>query len=154
MAKVDPYLRPLYDALHDMVGTEAAQRLLERGTVEVAPLAFMRGRTLNDSFIILDEAQNTTPEQMKMFLTRIGFGSRVVVTGDVTQVDLDGRRSALADMERILQGIEGLAFVHLGAGDVVRHRIVQHIVDAYARETAEGHDGGDAGAAPSGRRRR
>jgi phosphate starvation-inducible PhoH-like protein len=154
MAKVDPYLRPLYDALHDMVGTEAAQRLLERGTVEVAPLAFMRGRTLNDSFIILDEAQNTTPEQMKMFLTRIGFGSRVVVTGDVTQVDLDGRRSALADMERILQGIEGLAFVHLGAGDVVRHRIVQHIVDAYARETAEGHDGGDAGGAPSGRRRR
>jgi phosphate starvation-inducible PhoH-like protein len=110
--------------------------------------------TLNDSFIILDEAQNTTPEQMKMFLTRIGFGSRVVVTGDVTQVDLDGRRSALADMERILQGIEGLAFVHLGAGDVVRHRIVQHIVDAYARETAEGHDGGDAGGAPSGRRRR
>ena len=154
MAKVDPYLRPLYDALHDMVGTEAAQRLLERGTVEVAPLAFMRGRTLNDSFIILDEAQNTTPEQMKMFLTRIGFGSRVVVTGDVTQVDLDGRRSALADMERILQGIEGLAFIHLGAGDVVRHRIVQDIVDAYSRETGDDHDRGDSGAERSGGRRR
>ena len=111
MAKVDPYLRPLYDALHDMVGTENAQRLLERGTVEVAPLAFMRGRTLNDSFIILDEAQNTSPEQMKMFLTRIGFGSKAVVTGDVTQVDVPGGRSGLARIEDILTGIDSLAFV-------------------------------------------
>ncbi len=133
MAKVDPYLRPLYDALHDMVGSEAVTRLMERGTVEVAPLAFMRGRTLNDSFIILDEAQNTTPEQMKMFLTRIGFGSRVVVTGDTTQVDVAGGRSGLADLEPVLRGIDGLGFVHLGSRDVVRHRIVQDIVDAYDR---------------------
>ena len=137
MAKVDPYLRPLTDALADMIGTEAAQRHLEKGTVEVAPLAYMRGRTLNDAFIILDEAQNTTPEQMKMFLTRIGFGSRVVVTGDVTQIDIDGRRSGLLDMERILRGIDGLEFVHLGAGDVVRHRIVAQIVDAYERASRE-----------------
>jgi len=136
MAKVDPYLRPLYDALYDMVEPEGAQRLLDRGTVEVAPLAFMRGRTLNDSFIILDEAQNTTPEQMKMFLTRIGFGSKAVVTGDVTQVDVTGGRSGLVGLERILAGIEGLAFVHLSSRDVVRHRIVQDIVDAYARGEA------------------
>ncbi|MGE3621153.1 MAG: PhoH family protein [Acidimicrobiia bacterium] len=133
MAKVDPYLRPLWDALHDMVGTEGAAKLLERGAVEVAPLAFMRGRTLNSSFIILDEAQNTTPEQMKMFLTRIGFGSKAVVTGDVTQVDVPGGRSGLVDIESILQGIDGLEFVHLGSRDVVRHRIVQDIVDAYSR---------------------
>ncbi|MFM7508494.1 MAG: PhoH family protein, partial [Actinomycetota bacterium] len=133
MAKVDPYLRPLYDALHDMVGPEGAGRYLERGTVEVAPLAFMRGRTLNNSFIILDEAQNTTPEQMKMFLTRIGFGSKAVVTGDVTQVDVQGGRSGLDGLEEVLTGIEGLAFVHLTSRDVVRHRIVQDIVDAYAR---------------------
>jgi phosphate starvation-inducible PhoH-like protein len=133
MAKVDPYLRPLYDALYDMVEPEGAQRLLERGTVEVAPLAFMRGRTLNSSFIILDEAQNTTPEQMKMFLTRIGFGSRAVVTGDTTQVDVPGGRSGLTGLERILSGIEGLAFVHLSSRDVVRHKIVQDIVDAYER---------------------
>ena len=113
MAKVDPYLRPLYDALYDMLEPEGAQRLLERGTVEVAPLAFMRGRTLNNSFIILDEAQNTTPEQMKMFLTRIGFGSKVVVTGDVTQVDVPGGRSGLVGLEQVLGGIDGLAFVHL-----------------------------------------
>ena len=113
MAKVDPYLRPLYDALYDMVEPEGAQRLLERGTVEVAPLAFMRGRTLNDSFIILDEAQNTTPEQMKMFLTRIGFGSKAVVTGDITQVDVPGGRSGLLGLERVLAGIDGLAFVQL-----------------------------------------
>jgi phosphate starvation-inducible protein PhoH and related proteins len=131
MAKVDPYLRPLYDALYDMVEPEGAQRLLERGTVEVAPLAFMRGRTLNDSFIILDEAQNTTPEQMKMFLTRIGFGSRAVVTGDVTQIDVPGGRSGLHGLEDMLDGIGGLAFVHLSSRDVVRHRIVQDIVDAY-----------------------
>ncbi len=133
MAKVDPYLRPLYDALYDMVEPDGAQRLLERGTVEVAPLAFMRGRTLNRSFIILDEAQNTSPEQMKMFLTRIGFGSKVVVTGDVTQVDVQGGRSGLLGLEKVLHGIDGLAFVHLSSKDVVRHRIVQDIVDAYER---------------------
>jgi phosphate starvation-inducible protein PhoH and related proteins len=135
LAKVDPYLRPLYDALYDMLEAEAVQRLMERGTIEVAPLAYMRGRTLNDSFIILDEAQNTTAEQMKMFLTRLGFGSRAVVTGDVTQIDLpDGRgRSGLLAVRDILDGIEGLAFVDLKADDVVRHRIVQDIVDAYAR---------------------
>jgi phosphate starvation-inducible PhoH-like protein len=136
MAKVDPYLRPLYDALYDMLGPDGTQRLLEKGTVEVAPLAFMRGRTLNGSFIILDEAQNTTPEQMKMFLTRIGFGSRCVVTGDVTQIDLGGARSGLTGLEEILHGIEGIAFVRLTRRDVVRHRIVASIVDAYER--AEG----------------
>ena len=133
MAKVDPYLRPLYDALYDMVEPEGAQKLMERQTIEVAPLAFMRGRTLNNSFIILDEAQNTTPEQMKMFLTRIGFGSQVVVTGDTTQVDVPGGRSGLLGLERVLLGIEGLAFVHLTAADVVRHRIVADIVAAYER---------------------
>ncbi|MFT7599977.1 MAG: phosphate starvation-inducible PhoH-like protein [Acidimicrobiales bacterium] len=133
MSKVDPYLRPLYDALHDMVGAEGTAKMLEKGTVEVAPLAFMRGRTLNDSFIILDEAQNTTPEQMKMFLTRIGFNSKVVVTGDQTQVDVPGGRSGLRDVWRILDGIEGMAQVELGSSDVVRHKIVQDIVDAYAR---------------------
>ncbi|MEZ5207894.1 MAG: PhoH family protein [Acidimicrobiales bacterium] len=137
MAKVDPYLRPLYDALHDMLGAEGTQRMLEKGVVEVAPLAFMRGRTLNDSFIILDEAQNTTPEQMKMFLTRIGFGSRAVVTGDTTQVDVDGGRSGLAGLEPVLEGIDGLGFVHLSSRDVVRHRIVQDIVDAYAKAEAQ-----------------
>ncbi|MGD9796499.1 MAG: PhoH family protein [Acidimicrobiia bacterium] len=137
MAKVDPYLRPLFDALYDMVDIEAAQKLLERNTVEVAPLAFMRGRTLNNAFIILDEAQNTTAEQMKMFLTRIGFGSRVVVTGDVTQVDVQGGRSGLFGLEETLQGIDGLAFVRLTNKDVVRHRIVQDIVDAYDRASAE-----------------
>ena len=136
MAKVDPYLRPLYDALYDMLGPDGTQRLLEKGTVEVAPLAFMRGRTLNGSFIILDEAQNTTPEQMKMFLTRIGFGSRCVVTGDVTQIDLGGAKSGLAGLETILEGIDGIEFVHLTKRDVVRHRIVASIVDAYER--AEG----------------
>ena len=138
MAKVDPYLRPLYDALYDMVEPEGAQRLLERQTVEVAPLAFMRGRTLNNSFIILDEAQNTSPEQMKMFLTRIGFGSKVVVTGDVTQVDVQGGRSGLIGLERILTGIDGLAFIHLSQADVVRHKIVADIVAAY--EQAGGDD--------------
>ena len=136
MAKVDPYLRPLWDALHDMVGTEAAGKLLERGSVEVAPLAYMRGRTLNSSFIILDEAQNTTPEQMKMFLTRIGFGSKAVITGDTTQVDVQGGRSGLGGLERILTGIDGLSWVHLTSHDVVRHRIVQDIVDAYERSAA------------------
>jgi phosphate starvation-inducible PhoH-like protein len=135
LAKVDPYLRPLYDALYDMLEPEVVARLMERGTIEVAPLAFMRGRTLNDSFIILDEAQNTTPEQMKMFLTRLGFGSKIVVTGDVTQIDLpEGRgRSGLLAVRDILQGIEDLEFVELDAHDVVRHRIVQDIVNAYER---------------------
>jgi len=134
LAKVDPYLRPLYDALYDMLEPEVVGRLMERGVIEVAPLAYMRGRTLNDSFIILDEAQNTTAEQMKMFLTRLGFGSRIVVTGDVTQIDLpDGRgRSGLLAVRDVLEGIPGLAFVELGSSDVVRHRIVQDIVDAYA----------------------
>src|SRR6476620_6941066 len=136
MAKVDPDLRPLYAALYDMVETDGAQRLLDRGTVEVAPLAFMRGRTLNDSFIILDEAQNTTPEQMKMFLTRIGFGSKAVITGDTTQVDVAGGKSGVAGLETTLGGIGGLAFVHLTIRDVVRHRIVQQIVDAYERAGA------------------
>ena len=136
MAKVDPYLRPLYDALYDMVGPEGAQRLIANGTIEVAPLAFMRGRTLNDSFIILDEAQNTTPEQMKMFLTRIGFNSKAVVTGDVTQVDLNGRHSGLATIEKILWNIEGISFIHLSAKDVVRHRIVADIVAAYDQQTS------------------
>jgi phosphate starvation-inducible PhoH-like protein len=131
MAKVDPYLRPLYDALFDMLGTDAVPRLMEKGAIEIAPLAYMRGRTLNSSFIILDEAQNTTPEQMKMFLTRIGFGSKAVVTGDVTQIDLEGGKSGLINLEQILTGIDGLAFVRLDSRDVVRHKIVQDIVNAY-----------------------
>jgi phosphate starvation-inducible PhoH-like protein len=134
-AKIDPYLRPLYDALHDMVGAEQAKTYLERQIVEVAPLAFMRGRTLNNSFVILDEAQNTTPEQMKMFLTRIGFGTKVVVTGDTTQVDVPDGRSGLLGIERILTGIKDLTFVHLNADDVVRHRIVADIVAAYEKVT-------------------
>ena len=133
MAKVDPYLRPLYDALYDMIGPEGAQRLITNQTIEVAPLAFMRGRTLNDAFIILDEGQNTTPEQMKMFLTRIGFGSKAVVTGDVTQIDLNGRPSGLVKIEQILTDVPDIAFVHLGAKDVVRHRIVADIVADYDR---------------------
>jgi phosphate starvation-inducible PhoH-like protein len=129
--KVDPYLRPLYDALFDMMDIEKSTALTERGIIEVAPLAFMRGRTLNDSFIVLDEAQNTSPEQMKMFLTRLGFGSKVVVTGDVTQVDLAGGKSGLKQVREILAGVEGLAFVELGSSDVVRHKLVQRIVTAY-----------------------
>jgi phosphate starvation-inducible PhoH-like protein len=134
LAKVDPYLRPLYDALYDLVGPEQAQRLMDRGTVEVAPLAYMRGRTLNDSFIILDEAQNTSPEQMKMFLTRLGFGSKAVVTGDVTQVDLpDGRTSGLRDVPAEIFAIDGVAYEELTRDDVIRHRIVAEIVDAYRK---------------------
>jgi phosphate starvation-inducible PhoH-like protein len=135
LAKVDPYLRPLYDALYDMLEPEVVSRLMERGTIVVAPLAFMRGRTLNDSFIILDEAQNTTPEQMKMFLTRLGFGSKIVVTGDVTQIDLpEGRgRSGLLAVRDILVDIDDLEFIELDSHDVVRHRIVQDIVNAYER---------------------
>ena len=131
MAKVDPYFRPLYDALFDMLDPEKAERLLDRGQIEVAPLAFMRGRTLNNSFIILDEAQNTTPEQMKMFLTRIGFGSRVIITGDASQIDVPGGRSGIEGLEDTFSGIDGLGFVKLGARDVVRHKIVQDIVQAY-----------------------
>lgn len=131
MAKIDPYLRPLYDALYDMVDAEAITRMLEKQIVEIAPLAFMRGRTLNNSFIILDEAQNSTPEQMKMFLTRIGFGSHVVVTGDATQVDVPNAKSGLAGLERTLAGIDDLAFVKLSGADVVRHKIVADIVAAY-----------------------
>lgn len=132
--KVDPYLKPLYDALFDMMDADQFQQFMDRGTIEVAPLAFMRGRTLNDSFIILDEAQNTSPEQMKMFLTRLGFGSKVVVTGDVTQVDLpSGQKSGLLVIEEILQDVDDLAFIHLSAKDVVRHKLVQQIVEAYHR---------------------
>ncbi len=131
MAKIDPYLRPLYDALYDMLDPDAIARLLEKQIVEIAPLAFMRGRTLNNSFIILDEAQNTTPEQMKMFLTRFGFGSRVVVTGYATQVDVPNGKSGLAGLERTLAGIDDLAFVRLSGADVVRHKIVADIVAAY-----------------------
>jgi len=132
--KVNPYLRPLYDALHDMVDFDRARRMVERGTIEVAPLAFMRGRTLNDSFVILDEAQNTTTEQMKMFLTRLGYGSKAVVTGDVTQVDLPaGKASGLKEAQAILRGIPGIRFITFTERDVVRHPLVQEIITAYDR---------------------
>jgi phosphate starvation-inducible PhoH-like protein len=135
--KIDPYLRPLYDALHDMVDPESIPRLIEAGTIEVAPLAYMRGRTLNDAFIILDEAQNTTREQMKMFLTRLGFGSTMVVTGDITQVDLPGGTdSGLRAARDILRGVDDIAFCELGANDVVRHRLVSDIIVAYAQDEA------------------
>lgn len=138
--KVDPYLRPLYDALYEIMGVESYQRMIERGTLEVAPLAFMRGRTLSDAFIILDEAQNTTPEQMKMFLTRLGAGSRCIVTGDASQIDLPrGKRSGLMEAMEVLQGVEGVRIVELTARDVVRHELVQKIVRAYeAYEAKEG----------------
>jgi phosphate starvation-inducible PhoH-like protein len=130
--KVNPYLRPLYDALYDMIEMERAERLLERGTIEVAPIAFMRGRTLNDAFVILDEAQNTTSEQMKMFLTRLGFGSKAVITGDVTQIDLPtGRGSGLIEAMKVVGNVEGIAFIHFDERDVVRHALVQQIVKAY-----------------------
>lgn len=133
--KVNPYLRPLYDALHDMVDFDRARKLVERGTIEVAPLAFMRGRTLNDSFVILDEAQNTTPEQMKMFLTRLGYGSKAVITGDVTQIDLPaGRPSGLKEAWRILKEVEGIKFITFTERDVARHRLVQDIISAYERD--------------------
>jgi len=138
LQKVDPYLRPLYDALHDILGFERVQKLIERSSIEIAPLAFMRGRTLNDSFIILDEAQNTTPEQMKMFLTRMGFSSKVVCTGDVTQIDLPpGKESGLKQSRRILQGIPGIAFVDFDERDVVRHSLVSEIIAAYERNRPE-----------------
>jgi phosphate starvation-inducible PhoH-like protein len=136
--KVNPYLRPLYDALHDMLDFDRAAKLIELGTIEVAPLAFMRGRTLNDSYVILDEAQNTTREQMKMFLTRLGIGSKAVITGDVTQVDLPtGKGSGLVDAQRVLANLEEIRFVHFTDHDVVRHRLVQEIVRAYDRGTAD-----------------
>jgi phosphate starvation-inducible PhoH-like protein len=136
--KVDPYLRPLYDALYDLMGFDKVAKLFERTTIEVAPLAYMRGRTLNHSFIILDEAQNTTPEQMKMFLTRIGFGTKAVVTGDVTQIDLArGQKSGLVESARILAGVRGIAFRHFTSADVVRHPLVQKIIDAYDRDAAK-----------------
>lgn len=133
-AKVDPYLRPLYDALYEMLGPENTATLIERGTIEIAPLAYMRGRTLNDAFIVLDEAQNTSPEQMKMFLTRLGFNSKMVITGDVTQVDLDrGRSSGLKMISGVLGDVDGITFIELTGKDVVRHRVVAAIVEAYRR---------------------
>ena len=133
--KVDPYLRPLYDALQDVLSAENMSKYMERGVIEVAPLAYMRGRTLDDSFIILDEAQNTTPEQMKMFLTRLGFGSKMVITGDVTQVDLPrGKKSGLRESVRLLEGIEGISFVYLSQSDIVRHPLVQKIISAYEKD--------------------
>ncbi|SDN74868.1 phosphate starvation-inducible protein PhoH [Actinomyces ruminicola] len=152
--KIDPYLRPLYDALHDMLDAEALPQLIAAGTIEVAPLAYMRGRTLNDAFIILDEAQNTSPEQMKMFLTRLGFGSKMVITGDVSQIDLPGGRpSGLQVVRRILDGLDDISFCELTAADVVRHRLVGQIVDAYARYDADRAEHADrSGAAPAARR--
>jgi phosphate starvation-inducible PhoH-like protein len=136
--KVDPYLRPLYDALYDLLGFDKAGKLFDRGAIELAPLAYMRGRTLNHSFVILDEAQNTTPEQMKMFLTRIGFGSKAVVTGDITQIDLArGQKSGMVAVQKILAGVRGIAFIAFKSEDVVRHPLVQRIVDAYERHGDE-----------------
>jgi phosphate starvation-inducible PhoH-like protein len=154
--KIDPYLRPLYDALHDMIDPDSIPRLMAAGTIEVAPLAYMRGRTLNDAFIILDEAQNTSPEQMKMFLTRLGFGSKIVVTGDVTQIDLPGGQlSGLKVVQDILDGISDIHFSRLTSVDVVRHKLVSDIVDAYGRydlATAEPHAiKGGGGKRPRGR---
>ncbi|WP_186290526.1 PhoH family protein [Gordonia zhaorongruii] len=156
--KIDPYLRPLYDALHDMLDPEAIPKLMEAGVIEVAPLAYMRGRTLNDAFIVLDEAQNTTSEQMKMFLTRLGFGSQIVVTGDITQIDLPGGASSgLRVATRILEGIDDIHFSQLTSADVVRHRLVADIVDAYGRADEEQRIGGNRAMrraeAGSGRRR-
>jgi phosphate starvation-inducible PhoH-like protein len=153
--KIDPYLRPLYDALHDMVDPDSIPRLIASGVIEVAPLAYMRGRSLNDSFIVLDEAQNTSAEQMKMFLTRLGFGSRMVVTGDVTQVDLPaGTRSGLRMAKEILDGIDDVHFCTLNSGDVVRHRLVSDIVDAYARYDEEHPPGSNRDTPPQRRHTR
>jgi len=139
--KVNPYLRPLYDALYDMLEAEKALKLIERGVIEIAPLAFMRGRTLNDAFVILDEAQNTTAEQMKMFLTRLGFNAKAVITGDVTQIDLPtGRPSGLVEVIRILDGVEGITFVNFSERDVVRHKLVQAIIKAYERHENRNSD--------------
>jgi phosphate starvation-inducible PhoH-like protein len=143
--KVNPYLRPLYDALYDMLDVDRVARYLERGTIEIAPIAFMRGRTLNDSFVILDEAQNTTSEQMKMFLTRLGFGSKAVITGDITQIDLPtGRASGLVEAIKVVGGIEGIAFIHFDDRDVVRHKLVQQIVRAYEAYSNGAGTGGAA----------
>jgi phosphate starvation-inducible protein PhoH and related proteins len=137
--KVDPYLRPLYDAMHDVLGVEQTLRLMERGTIEVAPLAYMRGRTLDDSFVILDEAQNTTSEQIKMFLTRLGFGSKMVITGDLTQIDLPkGKKSGLRTALEVLESVHGIDFIHLQAADVVRHTLVQKVINAYERTERDG----------------
>ncbi len=136
--KVNPYLRPLYDALHDMMAFEKAARLMDRGVIEVAPLAFMRGRTLNESFVILDEAQNTTPEQMKMFLTRLGYDSKAVITGDITQIDLPADQlSGMVDAMRVLEGVEGIGFMRFTEADVVRHHLVQSIIRAYEYRDAQ-----------------
>jgi len=142
--KVNPYLRPLYDALYDMLDVERVARYIERGTIEIAPIAFMRGRTLNDSFVILDEAQNTTTEQMKMFLTRLGFGAKAVITGDITQIDLpSGRTSGLVEAMKVVSAIEGIAFIHFDERDVVRHKLVQQIVKAYEKfSNGNGHRNG------------
>ncbi len=155
--KIDPYLRPLYDALYDMIDPESVPRLTQAGTIEVAPLAYMRGRTLNDAFIILDEAQNTTPEQMKMFLTRLGFGSKIVVTGDITQIDLPGgQRSGLKVVREILEGIDDVHFSMLDSRDVVRHRLVTDIVNAYDRWQShdESPDSGQASGGGNGQQRK
>ena len=137
--KVNPYLRPLYDALHDMMNFEKASKLVQRGVIEVAPLAFMRGRTLNDSFVILDEAQNTTSEQMKMFLTRLGFSSKAVITGDVTQIDLpEGKMSGLVEARKVLEGIKGIDFIYFTKKDVIRHPLVQEIIQAYEEREIKG----------------
>ncbi|RTZ92449.1 MAG: phosphate starvation-inducible protein PhoH [Deltaproteobacteria bacterium] len=151
--KVNPYLRPLYDALHDMMHFEKAARLVDRGIIEIAPLAFMRGRTLNNAFVILDEAQNTVPEQMKMFLTRLGFGSKAVITGDITQIDLDsGKKSGLVQVQDILKGIDGIAFVYFTEKDVVRHHLVQQIIKAYERmESQRARHNATAGREPEGK---
>jgi phosphate starvation-inducible protein PhoH and related proteins len=136
--KIDPYLKPLYDALYDMLDVERVDRHLERGIIEIAPIAFMRGRTLNDSFVILDEAQNTTPEQMKMFLTRIGYNSKAVITGDITQIDLPtGKLSGLIEARNVISGVEGISFIHFNEKDVVRHPLVQRIVRAYEAYNAQ-----------------
>src|SRR6478735_7935523 len=141
-AKVDPYLRPLFDALHDMLDADKLLNYIDTGMIEVAPLAFMRGRTLNDSFIILDEAQNTSPEQMQMFLTRLGFGSRVVVTGDITQIDLPReQRSGLVNVMRVLEGVPDISFIHFSDADVVRHKLVQRIVNAYLQHAEQNGPG-------------
>jgi phosphate starvation-inducible protein PhoH and related proteins len=153
--KIDPYLRPLYDALHDMIDPDSIPKLTASGTIEIAPLAYMRGRTLNDSFIILDEAQNTSPEQMKMFLTRLGFGSKIVVTGDVTQVDLPaGQTSGLRLVQEILEGVDDVYFSRLTSHDVVRHKLVADIVDAYERFDARRATSGNAERISGGRSRR
>ncbi|UCG79498.1 MAG: PhoH family protein [Nitrospirota bacterium] len=139
--KVNPYLRPLYDALYDMMDAEKASRLIDRGIIEIAPLAFMRGRTLNDAFIILDEAQNTTSEQMKMYLTRLGFNSKTVITGDITQIDLkDGKESGLVKAERILKDVKGIEFIYFSKSDVVRHKLVQEIIRAYEQDEKRSSD--------------